>query len=209
MRSLILITSFLLLTGCGPQRTLDNLDSEHFRALGEDLQFLYSIKKLEGVKGDVRTLKRIQSINCEYAPENAVRYIIAQEIIFEDTAINKLIKSGDLIVEGGNINAAFQRFNTVKQINSGAIKKLIDSLDKTSISDSVNTKVDKLKLAFSKGYSNIPEQDKVATIEMGATLNCALSSIYLFTINQDENTTVDSTLKSIMRQMLVENMNAQ
>lgn len=203
----ILVLSILtLLSGCGKTHVLDNIESHHFEVIKEDIRIFGKLKALTNIKDNVDNLRQIQSTYCAYAPEAYVRYMIAQELIMDDSMINSILTPGNRITESGSIHPHLNHLETFRKLDSASMQKVLDVLDKSSASKAVNRKYPKFQLALKNGFENQTEANKAAAIEISVAFNCGMSSMYLFILNQDETGIVGDTLKSVMSQALVSSL---
>jgi hypothetical protein len=205
MRILILPIVTLLI-GCGKTHVPDNLEPYHFEVIAKDIGTITKINSLSQIKDNVDNLREIQSTYCAYASETYVRYMIAEELILERSIINMLLTPGNRITESGSIHPHLTHLETFRKLDSASMDKVLDGLDKSSASQVLKRKVPKLKLAIKQGYDNQTEATKMAAIEIGTAINCGMSSINLFIVNQDESDIVSSTLQSVLRQAMVSSL---
>ncbi|MAA94927.1 MAG: hypothetical protein CML22_07070 [Rheinheimera sp.] len=205
---LLILSMFTLLVGCNKLHVQDNLDPYHFEVITEDLRAISKIKSLSSIKDNMDNLREYQSTYCAYASENHVRYMIAQELIMGDSMLNALLTSGDRITEGGSIHPYLAMLENLKNLDEPSMDQVLEGLEKSKAAKDVNRKQPKLWRAIKQGYDNQTQPDKSAAIEMGAAFNCGLSSLYLFSLNQDESGIVVDTLNSIVSQAMISSISS-
>ena len=199
MRKLVLIfLSLSILVACQDPKDFSSYDKEEAIAFAKPMFQLHSLKSVKKLQESKSFLEETKYKYCSIVPEDLVKVIIAQELVFGDTTLNDIVSTGETILINPISNKLISSIVKLHKIDPEPFNKIADKLTQGPISKEMSINKGKIRSLF-KG--NIKEQDIQKTVELLGASICGISSLYLSLIGE-KNDIVDELSKAILSEYL-------